>query len=464
MYDAALLERHEPRQSFPFLVGVYMATNAIPDAYLVVDSPDCAFFKAEHVHGTHDLRSTLLDAGGRHRIINTRADIGNIVDDRRTLVTEIFERVYRDAGTGLVAVSSMPMATVTGVEYGLLVRETKRKVGGTKPAIEIPGASLHQDWIHGYAAMLEALAEELDLPETEARDDTIAIVGYLMDRTEADHTANVSELRRLLEALGLRISSLWLDGSPAADLTRVADAGTIVSLPYGREAARILAERTGAKLLELELPFGLEATERFLNAVAASTGREDELEALRSSELSRIARALEFVVPHQLVGRRLVFCGEPYHAQAIVRIAREVGADVLTSLITASEAHLDADAIAGGRGRVFFEPGVNRTLGTIEEEFDGPDAADLLITNGRLIDHIGEADVPFLEHGFPSYFTHRVFDAPYLGYRGYLAFVGQIANRLALCEAMRIGHRRRGRPAQKSAAERAVQGGSERTP
>ncbi|MCC6873816.1 MAG: hypothetical protein IT378_05835, partial [Sandaracinaceae bacterium] len=132
--------------------------------------------------------------------------------------------------------------------------------------------------------------------------------------------------------------------------------------------------------------------------------------------------------------------------QAIVRLAREVGAEVVTAIVSASEAHLDAGAI--GARRVLFEPGVTGSLRAIEEDFDGPDAAHLLITHGKLIDMIADGDVPFLEHGFPSYFTHATFDAPVLGYRGALWLLGQIANRLALCEAMGIGKRRRSLPAR----------------
>ena len=67
----------------------------------------------------------------------------------------------------------------------------------------------------------------------------------------------------------------------------------------------------------------------------------------------------------------------------------------------------------------------------------------IVFTNGKLVDLVGDRDLPFLEHGYPSYFTHAVFDAPYLGYRGFLSFVDRVANRLALCEAMGVGARHR---------------------
>ena len=418
-----------------------MAINAISDAYLVVDSPDCAFFKAEHIHGTHDLLSTLLDEGGHHRIINTRADVGNIVDDRRAVVRGILRDVYTDPTTGIVGLCSMPMATVTGVEYSLLVREVEEEIDLDKPAMEIPSASLHSDWVHGYEETLLQVAEKIRLPEAPRRDDTVAIVGYLMDRTEADHTANVDELRRLLAALGLRTSSVWLDGGSTASLAAVAEAGTILSLPYGREAAAVLAKRTGARQLDLDLPFGLEATERFVRAVAAAFGRDARASALHEAEMPRVARALEWLIPHALLGKKLVVAAEPFTAKGLADVAAEVGARVISTIMTAKEGHLDDGELARC-GEVCFEPPSSKLAALVREGFDHADGADLLVSNAKLIDRIGDQDIPFLEFGFPSYFTHAVHDAPFLGYRGFLWVVGALANRLTLCEAMGVGRRR----------------------
>ena len=44
-----------------------------------------------------------------------------------------------------------------------------------------------------------------------------------------------------LDWLGLDLCSFWLSGDTVADLAAVARAGTILSFPYGREAAQILA-------------------------------------------------------------------------------------------------------------------------------------------------------------------------------------------------------------------------------
>ena len=57
--------------NYPTLLGVYLAVNALKDAYVLVDGPDCAFYKAHFIHGRHDLNSTLLRISGRHRVAFT---------------------------------------------------------------------------------------------------------------------------------------------------------------------------------------------------------------------------------------------------------------------------------------------------------------------------------------------------------------------------------------------------------
>ena len=56
-----MLHEFSPRINFPFMHGLYLGINAVRDAYLLVDGPNCSFFKAEHIHGGHDFNSTLLD-------------------------------------------------------------------------------------------------------------------------------------------------------------------------------------------------------------------------------------------------------------------------------------------------------------------------------------------------------------------------------------------------------------------
>ncbi|MBR57251.1 MAG: hypothetical protein CMH54_04250 [Myxococcales bacterium] len=432
------LEKFEQKGNWPFLLGVYMGINGTRDAYLIIDSPDCAFFKTEHIQGNHDRASDLMDCTGHHRIVNTRADVGNIINDRRTLVQGISQEVYDDPATGGVFVTSMPMAMVTGVEYGLLTRTCQENSEVWKPAAEIPCASLAGDWLDGYADYLTALAGSIEIQENSIKKNTVAIIGNMMDRVEADCLANAAELKCMVEALDLEVISTWLDGGSVADITRASEAEFLVSLPYGREAAKYLSERSGAEVIELDLPFGLEPTERWLRTLGEATGRQAQAETYIEKQLEIVAKRLEWVIPNKLIAKRFVVAADPHLTRGMIDLFREVGADVTLAISYGRKEHLGAESTIEkqGRTRLYHEPPLSRLHAIMTEEFQGSNPPDLLIGNSQAFEASAFEWPTFLEFGYPSYRTSQVFDAPFLGFRGALWFLGEVANRIGLLETM----------------------------
>lgn len=400
----------------PFTVGVYLAVNAIPDAYVVVDGPDCLFFKAEYVHGTQDLHSTLLDAASRHRVIHTVADTNNVVVDREDLVTDLLRRVASRPGVGAVFVTALPMAAITGSQYDRLARAVRTETG--IPVLEVPAKSLQGDWLDGYAEVLAALASGVELDPPSPDTDGVALVGMLLDRTEADNLANVLELKRLLEeGLGLRLVSVWPSNQGVRRLARVGSARTIVSLPYARKAARILARRTGATLVEAEVPLGLRGTGDFLRAVAAATGREERVEAVIRAEEAACAPLLRRASDEVLRGRRIGLLGDPYLAPRVAELLDSLGASLQGYLSTR------------------FPPEDGLDLPGPEVLAQG--GVDLCLTTTLGLDLLGQRRIPYAEFGFPSYGRHALATAPSLGYRGALWLAEMLANHVVFFEDLR---------------------------
>ena len=247
-----------PPFRYPFLLGAMLATNAIPDARLLVDGPPCTFRTAQLVHGKHDWASDLLDASGRHRILSTDLSAEGVVRHDGEAVARHIRAIARQGGAGAVFVGAMPHVAVLAPPYEELLGALRETV--PLPLLELGRASLDEDWLDGYQAALEALAAGLPLPRGETRPERVAVVGYLMDRTEADHT---------------------------------------------------LAARTGARVLSCDPPFGLESTVRFLRAVAQATGRAEAAERVITDELRAVVPRLEWAVPHVFTGRRLAFSATP---------------------------------------------------------------------------------------------------------------------------------------------------------
>jgi nitrogenase molybdenum-iron protein alpha/beta subunit len=403
--------------NYPTLMGVYLAVNALKDAYVLVDGPDCAFYKAHFIHGRHDLNSTLLRIGGRHRVAFTNVCSRGVVKEHDDIIGRELQMLDGLAESGLVLVTALPMCSITGVDYGRTIRLRAKSL--TKPAIDIPPESLVGDWLDGYEQTLNALAKGLALTGGKRRPGTVAVVGYLMDRNESDHHANLAEIRRMLRGLSLETASVWLSGQDCSELARAEEAEVIVSLPYGRAAARRLAQRTGARLVETELPFGLPKTQRFLRDVASAAGKESEAEAFIDSELSRAVPRLKWIIPQYFLHRRAGFMGDPHLLGGFRDIADDLGLRLEGAIVRGRAAHGPA-----GPGVLHEPPAMSDE---VRKFMDLP--LDLFVTTW--CEHEWpRLKFPAMEFGFPSYRHHALSDRPFLGFNGFLAFVERMADEL----------------------------------
>lgn len=409
---------HATRRSF--LLGVYLATNAIADAAAVVDGPDCAFFKAEYIHGRHDLNSRLLDGLGHHRILVTHTTTDDIAQSVGSGVGKRIGDAERLGGVGLVLVTAMPMVSIIGLQYDQLIRELPPL---DLDVVAVEGRSLQGDWLDGYADVLTALAAAVE-PATEPLEtESVSIIGHFMDRNEEDQRGNVRELRRLVQGLGLRLESVWLSGSDWANLGRAARSRTLVTFPLGAEAGRRLADRTGARVVEVQTPLGLTRTLDFVRALGEATGRDQAAKRFAETERSRCVTPLEWVVPHYFLGLRVAISAPPDLLVGLWELLTELGMDVVEA-VSPSRPRDGCEAESMGGLQVSFDADFQR------ERWQGTSRPELLLGD-TWATSTGDANLPVVELGFPSYLDHAIFDRPTLGFRGHTALVQRILSALA---------------------------------
>ncbi|PKN56935.1 MAG: hypothetical protein CVU56_13595 [Deltaproteobacteria bacterium HGW-Deltaproteobacteria-14] len=411
--------------TYPFLHGVYMAVNAIPDLYLLVDAPNCSGFKSEQIFGTHDLNSTLLDVEGRHRIVNTGSHVANIADGNHEGFIGAYKKYAEADFVKAVAYTCFPMAAIIGTPYDLLVEDADAR--GVKPSIPIPGRSLAMDWDGGYMDALKCIARRIDLPDVMPDDNKVAVIGYFMDRNEEDHRANLAELERLIEdGLGLELAVTWLSGVGFDELKRVAECRTIISLPGSRAASRRLMRRVSADLVEVELPLGFEATNRFLRKIAAATGREERAERFIADSARELLPKIKWLALKRFLGSRWTYAGHPQYIPGLAELAELVGAHLVSAIAwTSCEPDVTLPETLRRPVRVSFD-------------VDSITYSEHLVAARRDLDLIiapaEHAPAPrwskFLEFGFPSWGHHALFAEPFLGYRGAACLLGRIADRL----------------------------------
>jgi nitrogenase molybdenum-iron protein alpha/beta subunit len=326
-----------------------------------------------------------------------------------------------------VLLTSMPLCGITGAQYDRIIAG----IGAARPMVEIPGHSLRGDWLDGFAETLQAIARCKVLPRARRRRSAIALVGYLMDRNEGDHTGNLAELARLLAALGLELVSVWPGGGTWAELDRVAQAGTIVSLPFGRAAARTLADKTGARLVETGVPVGIDGTRRWVEAVAGSCGRTSRARRLVAAELERIAARLARVIPFYFLNRGVALITDPHHLGGLAGLCTDLGMRIRFAAAMGRESHLPAELREGVAPGVPVQceilQGASREARLREA---GLAPGDLLVCSGEFGAGL-RRDFAIVEFGVPS-FAHHVFtDAPFLGFACALQLANRMANALS---------------------------------
>lgn len=408
------LENRFKRFSMPFHIGVYLAINAIRDSFLLLDGPNCVIPKIEYIYGNHDLNSNIFSPDGSSRILYTMS-LPSKQKLNPELKLEILLPLFANSSKyGAVFVSGQPFHNLTGMDYEGIAASVKTK----SPIGVIPPKSMEFDWLEGYSIALEVAAGLLSYGK-ELKKNTAAIVGYLFDRNEKDHTANIMELKRLLSLCGLDLICVFPGGDSFDNLSKAAEAEYIISFPYGRKAAQAIASKSGAKIIETEIPIGFAGTTEWLQKICEETGRNlpnTVPEEERSSKIQYLK------IASLLRHKPVVFAGDPYLFNAIFSFCEELVMRPECAILNCSPQKLKNIS-----RHTLFEPTTGEALETIAE-LQGFEKPELLIGNSFANTEGFAPGIPFLELGFPSYSHHCLIDEPFMGYAGAVSLIGRLIN------------------------------------
>ncbi len=407
--------------NLPYQLGVYLAVNAVADACLVVDGPNCVMPKVDFLAGNHDLYSTLLSADGRHRVLCTMSAPLPQRQDPEKKLTDILLGVADQKDFSVILLTSLPFLKMAGMDYEGIAAGLTARV----PVLDVPVPHNEADWLDGYAQALAALARALPDRKVKRRKRSVALVGYLMDRNERDHSANIAELRRLLELCGLGLACVFPSGGGFGALSGALEADVVVSLPYGRAAAAAIAARSGAKLVETGLPMGIGGTCRWLESVRAAAGIKEGLPpavtALAKSTAAAMAPAL-----HALAHQNVAYAGDPCLFAAFASLAPELGMRINCALLDSFARPLGTDRLPRA---LLFAPDTAEALSLIRD-LSGYSRTDVVVGNSFTVTELLDMKRPYVELGFPSYGHHCLSDEPFLGFAGAVSLTGRLLNSL----------------------------------
>lgn len=415
---------------YPRIVGAYLAVNAMPDTWMLVDSADCATLRAEIIQDNHDWLSTLIRVDGKYRIASTGVCPHSIVLDRRESLAEQIAVVGQEAGAFLF-VYPAPVTALVGIDYRTIVESVAQRM--KLEAIVVDPVDSVGDWVSGYVHMMELVAKRIALPHPRPSPEKVALVGYLWDRNEADQQASMREVLRLVRALGLDPVCTWLSGEPTTDLARVSEAAHIIALPYAGRAATILSEKTGAPVVETGLPLGPEGTIRWLEQLGHDLGREKEAAALIESQAPELYRKLSRPVVRHFQGRDFMVCTEANLGVAVASMIDEFGGTVR---LLATAGHSTLPLAAGLAENVVENGTMERVRSHIQRIADSAPRPPVLIASERGLSAARGYRIVPVPLGFQSGAFHHLYATPFLGFAGTLSLADRIGNAIGLDDMM----------------------------
>ena len=404
----------------PYTLGIYLAVNAIRDAYLVVDAPNCVFAKTEYIYKNHDIFSTILSPLGYHRVAHTQINSSEVTLPHDEKISGLVRKILDRPDSKLVLVSALPMVSITGVQYDLILDNMRDQgVPEGKDMVEVPPKSLTSDWLHGYAESLKAISRIIDLEHPSPKKDTVAIVGYLFDRNEGDHHGNIAHLKEILNGMGLNVCSVWLSGSYYETLKDVQYASHIISLPYGREAAKHLGKRLNIEVVECDYPIGIQGTKDFIHTIGNALDKQQEAKETIDRGLRYIIPKLKEIIPFHFAGKKIGLFIDPYLVRGMFHLMNELGFILDTIFIHGKEKHENKIDIEDIESQVKIQSYPSREMiqDNILSQKDNP--YHIFITNS-LFEFNPQDPTEGMNFGFPSYLYHAMAKEAFLGFEGVL--------------------------------------------
>lgn len=407
----------------PYLDGVYLAVNALPDTVLVYDAHSCGYQKAEKIAGNHDLLSDLVRWDRMNRVVRTDLDSKEYVMGSEDKLSKKILQVWRHFAPAAILVVRSPIVITQGHDARPVIKDLASKVGA--PLLLVPDRQRAPDHIAGYLSALEQVLSAVELRGDPVQR-SVTITGHLFDRHEGDQRGNAAELRRLVGLAGGVPGPVFLDGRPLAEYRDESPPAVVVDLAPDWRGGEDLASRHHATHLRLPVPVGMAATTAWVRSLAEALGTEptdpDE------QELGPLARDLEWILPRHLFGIRAMVFADHLHLEPLVAFLQELGVRVTAIGSTTGPARIPRD---GPLSKIPQAPSETAALTEFVTEAARVGDLDLVIGNGFIRQLVAPAGVACVELGYPSATWHALHEAPFLGYRGVRVLVERMINALS---------------------------------
>lgn len=416
------------------LFGVFLAVHALPGAILLLHATVGCKFKTQLQLVGHDR----VRESHNQRLWTGLDDVDLIAGSGRRLVE--FARTWYDRRKpSLFVVATTTPIELSGMDVDAAVEDLRAAVPCPVLLIRTPGWS-GSPW-RGYRRATTAVASLLPWAARPPDPAAVAIAGYVFDRFEADHAANLAELKRMLVGAGLRLAGTLFSGADLESLADAASAATVVALPCAHAAVPDLsaAAGPGRTVVAADLPVGVRGSAAFLRAVASAAGvPAARVEEAASRDAAAASRRMEPAASRLRGASAALFLDTPT-AAAVHAFLDELGVTTrLVCLTDGEEADPDAfrraaermgvrhaGAASPGPGpgaapapEVLANPSRDGALDALDRVRRGGGPVPLVVGSSVQQAALRAEGTPVVVLGYPATTRHFVHPVPWMGFAG----------------------------------------------
>lgn len=258
----------------------------------------------------------------------TAMDETNVVYGGEGKLREAIHEVRTRYQPELIVVLSCCCSGIICDDVEMVAQEMEEELG--LPILAIRSEGFGGDFRSGHEDAFRALLKLME-PATDKLPRTINIVGARIGPTYTEWTQDVDELERLVLSIGAQINGVIAGGCSVEQIRRAPAVELNASWCYdwGMKIGQLMEERFGVPYSHTGLPYGLAATEEWIQGIAEPLGLMPQAREFMGSERQSVAedvRAMERYLQGRTALVEITEYPGPIRALALARMAEEFGA------------------------------------------------------------------------------------------------------------------------------------------
>ena len=418
--------------SYCYFFGAYSVGYAIKDCVNILHTPSGCQRRILYLWSMHDnssnykltLSTNIID---KDVIFGTEQKLENLVKDT-------LERY----NPKMISIISSCAPEIIGMDYDIALSNFKHLEKNKVLSINSPGFKNY--YYKRFKDKKKIIIQNLPIIE-EKEKDTVNINGYFYSRYEEDENANIKELKRIIESIGLKVNTIFMNGCEYNQLEQYGKAEYNIILPYGIKCVDYLENVAKQKNIICDMPIGLDETNNFIRKVAKATNHIKEAEKCINEELQNIIPKIEPTI-HIMNGKKVCIVSDEQNLFGILNFVMELGIEprIIGCYNDNSEIEEKVYSIIKRNTNLNYDPIIVKkcTRENIKKAVK-ENYIDFAIGSSIEARDLEELKIPVIELGFPLFDKHYIFDSPTLGFKGVLNINTIIFNVLNKYTQRRLG-------------------------